>query len=58
MSIGNLLFHRVFIHLSHPLYICKHNLQAAMDKEDCELIAVIESCKGHVFIIDCFCQSK
>ncbi len=34
MSIANLLFSRIFIHLSHPLYIWKHNLQAAIDKED------------------------
>jgi hypothetical protein len=27
--------------VSHPLYICKHNLQAAIDKEDCGLIAAI-----------------
>jgi hypothetical protein len=40
MSIANLHFSRILIHLSHPLYICKHNLQAAMDKEDCGLIAV------------------
>ena len=39
MSIANLHFSRILIHLSHPLYICKLNLQAAMDKEDCELIA-------------------
>jgi hypothetical protein len=33
MSIANLHFSRIFIHLSHLLYICKQNLQAAMDKE-------------------------
>ncbi len=40
MSNANLHFYRIFIHVSHPLYICKHNLQAARDKEDCGLIAV------------------
>ena len=30
---------QLFILVSHPLYICKHNLQAAINKEDCELIA-------------------
>jgi len=34
MSFANLNFHRNFIRVSHPLYICKQNLQAAMDKED------------------------
>jgi hypothetical protein len=29
--------------VSHPLYICKHNLQAAIDKEDCGLIAGIHN---------------
>ena len=41
MSIANLHFSRLFILVSHPLYICKHNLQAAIDKEDCGLIAEI-----------------
>jgi len=40
MAIANLRFPLIFIHASHPLYICKHNLQTAMDKEDCGLIAV------------------
>jgi hypothetical protein len=35
MSLANLTFFRFYIHLSHPFYICKHNLQAAIDKEDC-----------------------
>jgi hypothetical protein len=43
MSIANLQFSRLFINVIHPLYICKLNLQAAMDKEDCELIADIPS---------------
>ena len=34
-------FSLIFIHVSHPLYICKQNLQAAMDKEDCGSIAVM-----------------
>jgi hypothetical protein len=38
MSIANLYFSWIFIHVSHPLYICKRNLQAAKDKEDCGLI--------------------
>ena len=41
MSIANQHFSWIFIRVSHPLYICKHNLQAAMDKEDCGLIAEI-----------------
>jgi hypothetical protein len=40
MSIANIAFSRIFIHVSHSLYICRRNLQAAMDKEDCGLIAV------------------
>ena len=36
MAIANLRFPLIFIHASHPLYICKHNLQTAMDKEDCK----------------------
>ena len=43
MSIANQHFSWIFIHVSHPLYICKHNLQAAMDKEDCGLIAEIHT---------------
>jgi len=31
----------IFIQVVHPLYICKRNQQAAMDKEDFGLIAVI-----------------
>jgi len=27
-------FSRIFKHVGHPLYICKQNLQASMDKED------------------------
>jgi hypothetical protein len=38
MSLANLIFFHIFIHMSHPLHIRKHNLQAAMDKEDCGLI--------------------
>jgi hypothetical protein len=41
MLLANLQFSRLFINVIHPLYICKLNLQAAMDKEDCELIADI-----------------
>jgi len=40
MSIANLHFFWIYIHVSHPLYICKHNLQAAMEKEDFGLIAI------------------
>jgi hypothetical protein len=43
MSIANLHFSRIFIHVSQPFYICKHNLRAAMDKEDCGLIAAIST---------------
>jgi hypothetical protein len=43
MSFANLYFSQIFIHVSHPLYICKHNLQAAMDKEDCVSIAAIHN---------------
>ena len=32
----------IFIQVVHPLYICKRNQQAAMDKEDFGLIAAIE----------------
>jgi len=39
MSLANLQFSRLFINVIQPLYICKLNLQAAMEKEDCELIA-------------------
>jgi hypothetical protein len=39
MSNANLYFSLIFIHLSQPLYICKHNLQAVMAKEDCGSIA-------------------
>ncbi len=39
MSIANLAFSRIFIHVSHSFYICKRNQQAAMDKEDFGLIA-------------------
>ena len=35
MSIANLQQSWIFIHSSHPLYIWKQNLQAAMEKEDC-----------------------
>jgi hypothetical protein len=35
---ANLHFSRIFIHVSHPLYDCKHNLLAAKDKEDGGLI--------------------
>jgi hypothetical protein len=35
MSNDNLYFSLIFIHQRHQLYICKHNLQAAIDKEDC-----------------------
>jgi hypothetical protein len=31
MSIANLHFTRIFVQVSHPLYICEHNLQAVMD---------------------------
>ena len=37
MSIANLYFSLIFIHARDPLYIYKHNLQAAIDKEDCGL---------------------
>ena len=36
MSIANLHFFRIFIHVSHPLYIRKHNQKAAMNKEGLE----------------------
>jgi len=45
MSIANLHFSRIFIQVSHPLYICKHFLQAAMDKEDCVLADIHNSAK-------------
>jgi len=41
MLIANLHFSLIYIHMSHPLYICKHNLQAGMNKTDCGLIAVM-----------------
>ena len=41
MSIANQIFLLIFICLRHPLYICKHNLKEAMDKEDCRSIADI-----------------
>jgi len=41
MSNANLHFPQIFIHVSHPLYICMHNIQAAMDKENCGLTADI-----------------
>jgi len=31
----------ILIHLSIPLYICKHNLQAARDRENCGSKAVL-----------------
>jgi hypothetical protein len=31
MSFSNLNFSRIFIHERHRLYICKHNLQAAIE---------------------------
>ena len=40
MSIANLLS-RIFNHVIIPLSICKYNLQVAMDKEDCGLVAVM-----------------
>ncbi len=43
MSLANLHFFWIFNYVSHPLYICKNNLQAAMDKEDCGPIAVIHN---------------
>jgi hypothetical protein len=43
IPIANLYFSMIFIHVSQPLYICKHNLQAAIDKEDCGSIAVTYS---------------
>jgi len=33
----------IFIQVIYPLYICKRNLQAAIDKEDFGLIAVISN---------------
>ena len=36
MSIANLHVLWVFIHVIHPLPICKYNLQATMAEEDCE----------------------
>jgi hypothetical protein len=41
MSNANLYFSLIFIHQRHPLYICKHYLQVAMDKEACRSIVVI-----------------
>jgi hypothetical protein len=35
MPIANRYFSLIFVHQRYPLYICKLNLQAAMDKEDC-----------------------
>ena len=40
MWISNLTISSIFIHVSHPLYIGKHNLKQAMDEEDFGLIAV------------------
>jgi len=42
MSLANLHFLWIFNYVSHPLYICKYNLQAAMDKEDCGLTSTIQ----------------
>ena len=39
MPIANLHFSLNFIHMCHPLYICKQNLQAAMGKENCGSIS-------------------
>jgi hypothetical protein len=36
--------------MSHPLYICKHNLQAEMNKTDCGLIIIftkLEMCMSY-----------
>jgi hypothetical protein len=40
MSNDNLYLSLIFIHQRHQLYIGKHSLQAAIDKEDCRSIAV------------------
>ena len=49
MSIASLDFSLIFIHVRHRFYICKHNLQAAMDKENYGLIAVM--C-GYIKLLD------
>jgi hypothetical protein len=41
MPPSNLHFSLIFIHQRLPLYICQHNLQKAMDKEDFKRIAAI-----------------
>jgi hypothetical protein len=38
MSLSNLIFFHIFIHMSHTLHICMRNLLVAMDKEDCGVI--------------------
>ena len=43
MWFSNLHFLLSFIHVSHQLYIGKHNLKQAMDKEDFELTAIISN---------------
>jgi len=43
MSIANLYFSLIFIHVRHPLYIGKHNLKQAIDEKDFGLIAVISN---------------
>jgi hypothetical protein len=35
MSIVNLHFFRILIHVNHPFHTYKHKLQAAMEKENC-----------------------
>jgi hypothetical protein len=37
MWFSNLLFSLIFNYEGQPLSICEHNLQATIDKEDCEL---------------------
>jgi hypothetical protein len=38
MSLSNLIFFHIFIHMSHTLHIFMSNLLVAMDKEDCGVI--------------------
>ena len=43
MWFSNLHFLLSFIHVSHQLYIGKHNLKQAIDEKDFGLIAVISN---------------
>ena len=53
MSLSNLNFSLIFIHQRYPLYICQHNLQKAMDKEDFRSIAGL-----YTFLKLCSCYGN